>query len=54
MNLREYDYNEQGLPTECRYVNSAGTVLLCSDRDLTCRHLGQTVSADYVEKVYLD
>lgn len=27
MNLREYDYNEQGLPTECRYVNSAGTVL---------------------------
>lgn len=27
MNLREYDYNGQGLPTECRYVNSAGTVL---------------------------
>jgi len=27
MNLREYDYNDQGLPTECRYVNSAGTVL---------------------------
>ena len=27
MNLREYDYNEQGLPTECRYVTSSGTVL---------------------------
>lgn len=27
MNLREYDYNEQGLPTECRYVNSSGTIL---------------------------
>lgn len=27
MNLREYDYNEQGLPTECRYLSSTGTVL---------------------------
>jgi len=27
MNLREYDYNEQGLPTECRYMTSGGTVL---------------------------
>jgi len=27
MNLREYDYNEQGLPMECRYVTSTGTVL---------------------------
>ena len=32
--------------------NSAGTVLLCSDRNLTCRHLGQTLSADYVSKVF--
>ena len=27
MNLREYDYDEHGHPTECRYVNTKGTVL---------------------------
>ena len=27
MNLREYDYDEHGSPTECRYVNTKGTVL---------------------------
>ena len=27
MNLREYDYDGQGNPTECRYVTESGTVL---------------------------
>lgn len=32
--------------------NAAGTVVLCSDRDLSCAHLGMTVNKEYLEKVF--
>lgn len=32
--------------------NSSGTVVLCSDRDLKCDHLGLTVNQDYLQKVF--
>ena len=32
--------------------NTSGTVVLCSDRDLSCEHLGQVVNQDYLQKVF--
>ena len=32
--------------------NAAGTILLCSDRDLNCDHVGLTVNQDYVLRVF--
>ena len=32
--------------------NSSGTVVLCSDRDLSCKHVGLTVDQGYVQKVF--
>ena len=33
-------------------LNSRGTVILCSDTDLQCRHLGLVINSEFVEQVF--
>lgn len=38
--------------TDAVICDTAGTVQLCSERDLRCEHLGQTVNQDYIQQVF--